>query len=391
MDGPHQHHRLRGQHQGARAGRRCRGRGKDLLKPVYKGKIAYDDPTWGGTSYTLVYGLNNLMGGNEKDFKPGLAYLKKLDANVSSYPRESIYNGVLRGEVPIWINADGNGYKMKYVDGGPVEVVIPSEGTFTMPLVMGLVKGAPHKAEAKKYLDWLLTAPAQGEFAKAYFLPILPGATPKEIAAHFLPAGEYKRARALDLAKMAARRGRPEAGLGGRDPGEWGGGKHAHDISPPPLGSAWTGALLALPLLLFLAAGVAWPIAELAARAFTTNGGAAFGEVLAAGRYRASLVNSLGPLLGGGGGLGAALALALLGAGARAVPRPRPAAHRHLPAAHLFGRPGGVPDGGAARPRRRPAQGDRVPHRPRGVRRRRLHVCGIVRSLIYTSKFRGRW
>jgi putative spermidine/putrescine transport system substrate-binding protein len=177
---------------------------QDLLKPVYKGKIAYDDPTWGGTSYTLIYGLNTLMGGNEKDFKPGLAYLKKLDANVSSYPRESIYNGVLRGEVPIWINADGNGYKMKYVDGGPVEVVIPSEGTFTMPLVMGLVKGAPHKAEAKKYLDWLLTAPAQAEFAKAYFLPVLPGATPKEIAAHFLPANEYKRARALDLAKMAA-------------------------------------------------------------------------------------------------------------------------------------------------------------------------------------------
>jgi len=177
---------------------------QDLLKPVYKGKIAYDDPTWGGTSYTLIYGLNSLMGGNEKDFKPGLAYLKKLDANVSSYPRESIYNGVLRGEVPIWINADGNGYKMKNVDGGPVEVVIPSEGTFTMPLVMGLVKGAPHKAEARKYLDWLLTAPAQGEFAKAYFLPVLPGAMSKEIAAHFLPAGEYKRARALDLAKMAA-------------------------------------------------------------------------------------------------------------------------------------------------------------------------------------------
>lgn len=177
---------------------------QDLLKPVYKGKIAYDDPTWGGTSYTLVYGLNELMGGNATDFKPGIAYLKKLDANVSSYPRESIYNGVLRGEVPIWINADGNGYKMKYVDGAPIEVVIPSEGTFTMPLVMGLVKGAPHKAEAKKYLDWLLTPPAQAEFAKAYFLPVVPGALPKEIAARLLPETEYKRARALDLAKMAA-------------------------------------------------------------------------------------------------------------------------------------------------------------------------------------------
>jgi putative spermidine/putrescine transport system substrate-binding protein len=175
----------------------------DLLKPVYKGKIAYDDPTWGGTSFTLVYGVNALMGGSDKDFKPGLAYLKKLDANVSSYPRESIYNSVLRGEVPIWINADGNGYKMKYVDNGPVEVVIPAEGSFTMPLVMGMVKGAPHPEETKRYLDWLLTKPAQAEFAKAYFRPILPGALPADVAARFLPESEYKKARALDLAKMA--------------------------------------------------------------------------------------------------------------------------------------------------------------------------------------------
>jgi putative spermidine/putrescine transport system substrate-binding protein len=111
---------------------------------------------------------------------------------------------VLRGEIPIWINADGNGYKMKHVDGGPVEVVIPAEGTFTMPLVMALVKGAPHKDDAKKYLDWLLTAPAQAEFAKSYFRPVLPGALPPDIAAHFLPEKEYKRARSLDLARMAA-------------------------------------------------------------------------------------------------------------------------------------------------------------------------------------------
>lgn len=177
---------------------------KDLLKPVYKGKIAYDDPTWGGTSYTLVYGLNELFGGNEKNFKPGLGYLKKLDANVSSYPRESVYNAVLRGEIPIWINADGNGYKMKHVDGGPVEVVIPAEGTFTMPLVMGLVKGAPREAEAKKYLDWLLTPPAQAEFAKGFFRPVVPGTMPADLKPKFLPDKEYSRARALDLVRMAA-------------------------------------------------------------------------------------------------------------------------------------------------------------------------------------------
>ncbi|HXM79490.1 MAG TPA: extracellular solute-binding protein [Thermoanaerobaculia bacterium] len=176
----------------------------DLLKPEYRGKVVYDDPTWGGTSYTMLYGVNVLMGGDEKDFRPGLDYLRKLDPNVLTYPRESIYNGVLRGEVPIWINADGNGYKMKHADNGPIEVVIPKEGTFSMPLVMGMVRGAPHPEETRRYLDWLLTPEAQAEFSKGFFRPVVAGAISPEIAGKFLPPAEYARARNLDLAKMAA-------------------------------------------------------------------------------------------------------------------------------------------------------------------------------------------
>jgi putative spermidine/putrescine transport system substrate-binding protein len=176
----------------------------DLLKPIYKGKVAYDDPTWGGTSYTLVYGLNALYGGDDKNFKPGIDYFRKLDANILSYPRESIYNSVLRGEIPIWINADGNGYKMKYGDNGPIEVVIPAEGSFSMPLVMGMVKGAPRPEATMKYLDWLLTEPAQAEFSRGFFRPILASSTPKDIASKFLPAADYQRVKNLDLSKMAA-------------------------------------------------------------------------------------------------------------------------------------------------------------------------------------------
>ncbi len=123
---------------------------------------------------------------------------------MATYPRESIYNAVLRGEIPIWINADGNGYKMKYVDGAPVEVVIPGEGTFTMPLVMGMAKGAPHPEATRRYFDWLLTKPAQAEFAKAFFRPVIPGALSAALASKFLPPADYARARSLDLEAMAA-------------------------------------------------------------------------------------------------------------------------------------------------------------------------------------------
>ncbi len=57
--------------------------------------------------------------------------------------------------------------------------------------------------------------------------------------------------------------------------------------------SSWTSLLLALPLVLFLGAAVAWPVAHLVGRAFTAQGVGALRAVLAAGRYRTSLVNSL--------------------------------------------------------------------------------------------------
>jgi putative spermidine/putrescine transport system substrate-binding protein len=176
----------------------------DLLKPEYKGKVTYDDPTWGGTGFTFVYGINALKGGTATNFKPGLDWLKKLDANVTRYPRESIYNDVLRGEVAIWINADGNGYKMKWVDKGPVEVVVPKDGTVSMPLVMGMVKGAPHAAATQRYFDWLLSPEAQATFAQSFFRPVVAGTLPPELRAKFLPDAAYAGVRNLPLGEMAS-------------------------------------------------------------------------------------------------------------------------------------------------------------------------------------------
>jgi putative spermidine/putrescine transport system substrate-binding protein len=95
----------------------------DLLKPEYKGLIVYDDPTIQGTGFTFVYGINALLGGGA-DMNAGFDYLKKLDANVANYAKENSYNDLLRGEIPIWINADGNGLKAKWLDKAPIETVI---------------------------------------------------------------------------------------------------------------------------------------------------------------------------------------------------------------------------------------------------------------------------
>ena len=85
-----------------------------------------------------------------------------------------------------------------------------------------------------------------------------------------MPAGPGRRRREVTAAAPRGRRSGRGAGSG-----------------------AWSGFLLALPLMLFLVVLVLWPFSHLVAAAVTAPGGAAFREVLAAGRYRNALVNSL--------------------------------------------------------------------------------------------------
>jgi len=176
----------------------------DLLKPAYRGLVVYDDPRIHGTAFTFVYGINGVLGGGA-DMDAGFDYLRKLDANILKYAKENSYNELLRGEVPIWINADGNGLKAKWVDEAPIEVVIPSEGTIAMPLVMGMAAGAPHPEATKKYLDWLLTPEAQTLFAEAFFTPVTDVELPEELAAKFPPESAYQRIVVPPLAEMADR------------------------------------------------------------------------------------------------------------------------------------------------------------------------------------------
>lgn len=175
----------------------------DLLKPIYKGMIVYDDPRFNGTGFTFVAGINAVLGGGT-DLNAGFGYMKKLDANILKYAKDNSYNELMRGEIPIWINADGNGLKAKYVDKGSIEVVIPAEGTIVMPLVMGMVKGAPHRAETEKYFDWLLTDEAQKLMAESFFQPVMSVKLAPALQAKFPPKKAYAKAKVVPLGQMAA-------------------------------------------------------------------------------------------------------------------------------------------------------------------------------------------
>ncbi|MFG1358752.1 ABC transporter substrate-binding protein [Xanthobacter pseudotagetidis] len=186
----------------------------DLLKPEYKGLVGYLDPTSAFVGYVGAVAVNGAMGGTLDDFKPGIAFFKKLQANQPIVPKQTSYARVLSGEIPILFDYDFNAYRARYSDMGNFQFVVPCEGTVVVPYVMTMVKNAPHPEAAKKVLDYVLSDRGQAMWAKAYLRPARAIELPKDVAERFLPAADYARAKPVDYAKMEqAQKGFAEAYL----------------------------------------------------------------------------------------------------------------------------------------------------------------------------------
>ena len=176
----------------------------DLLKPDYKGLIGYLDPASAFVGYVGAVAVNQARGGTLDNFAPGIDYFKALQKNEPIVPKQTSYARVLSGEIAILLDYDFNAYRAKYKDHANVQFVIPAEGTVVVPYVMSLVAKAPHAAEGKKVLDFVLSDEGQAIWAKAYLRPVRAGAMPKEVEAQFLPAADYARAKTVDYSRMAA-------------------------------------------------------------------------------------------------------------------------------------------------------------------------------------------
>jgi putative spermidine/putrescine transport system substrate-binding protein len=173
----------------------------DLLKPEYKGKVGYLDPTQAAVGYNVATAVNLALGGSLDDFGPGLDYLEKLKANGAVTPAQTATAKVAQGEIPILIDADFNGYNLKD-EGAPVDVVIPEEGSISIPYVVSLVKDGPNPAAGKALMDYLLSDDGQALFAEGFVRPIV-GGYPDSVADKVNPAEDYERAEAIDYAKQA--------------------------------------------------------------------------------------------------------------------------------------------------------------------------------------------
>jgi len=135
----------------------------DLLDPRFRDEVQVADPNASGTSYTMLATMVQIMGEDK-----GFDYLKKLHRNVNQYTKSGAAPAktVATGESLIGITFQHDAVVMA-VNGAPVKIVSPCEGTGYEIGSMSLIKGARNLENAKKWYDWALTPAAQSIGAQA--------------------------------------------------------------------------------------------------------------------------------------------------------------------------------------------------------------------------------
>ena len=129
----------------------------DLTRPEYKGEVQISHPASAGTGYAALATFASIMGEDG-----AFAFLKKLDANVSQYTvqGDAPATNAARGETLIGVVFVQAAIPLM-MDGFPLKMVAPCEGTSMETPSMSLIKGGPNPELAKKFYDWALTVPAQ--------------------------------------------------------------------------------------------------------------------------------------------------------------------------------------------------------------------------------------
>jgi iron(III) transport system substrate-binding protein len=173
----------------------------DLADPKWKGQVAMADPRFGSTSFHVA-ALYALAGDEKMD-----DFFRRLKANgVRIVDGNSVVRDlVARGDVKTGLT-DTDDVNVAIEDRQPIGMVLPDKdglGVPVMPNMVSLIANAPHPEEARKLIDYLLSADVERQLAQsdAVQIPLHAGVPgPKNI-----PAIDTFKPMTLDYAKAASR------------------------------------------------------------------------------------------------------------------------------------------------------------------------------------------
>lgn len=128
----------------------------DLLRPEFRGEIQVANPNSSGTAYTMLATFVQLMG-EEEAFR----FMARLHRNIAQYTRSGSApaRAVATGEALIGITFLHDAVAQA-VQGAPVVVVSPSEGTGYEIGSMAIIRGARNMENARRFYDWALSVEA---------------------------------------------------------------------------------------------------------------------------------------------------------------------------------------------------------------------------------------
>lgn len=146
---------------------------EDLLDPRWKGKILIRDPLASGTMRTLfgmILARSVTETGNPER---GFAWLRRFDAQTKEYTQNPalLMEKLNRQEglITVWELTD---MLWQAKRGAPLGYRFPTSGTPVIDDAVGLVKGAPHAEEAKRFIEFVGSPEGQQLAARdAFRLP----------------------------------------------------------------------------------------------------------------------------------------------------------------------------------------------------------------------------
>jgi putative spermidine/putrescine transport system substrate-binding protein len=184
---------------------------KDLLDPIYKGKVTMGDPRTAAMYLAAFWAANLAMGGSETNIDPGIAYFKKLKANGNLSvidPTEALF---AKGEVPIYFGWDylflNWAKELRGSAGMKISTVIPTDGSVSFPYVSMINTVAPHPATARLWVEFMFSDEGQIINAKYFARPTRQSVKlPAEVEALYPPKKDYQSVKGFDWIKADAKK-----------------------------------------------------------------------------------------------------------------------------------------------------------------------------------------
>lgn len=143
----------------------------------FAGSVAAKDPNLSGPAFQWLAGFFQVAG-----VEAGKAELAKILTNkaLSGIPSGGAVNkSLIAGDAKVAIQQDNSIYAL--IDKKePIEVVYPSEGVMALPSSAGIASTTKHEADAKKFIQFLLTVDANKAMlttdgGDGFFAPLLQG------------------------------------------------------------------------------------------------------------------------------------------------------------------------------------------------------------------------